>query len=248
MALQTEFKTQGNFLFRNRSYLPLLFLIAGLTVSLYGEYHNRGGTENVMMEHWEVICLFICLFGFFIRVKTVGHAPKNTSGRNTKQGQIADELNTTGMYSLVRHPLYLGNFFMWLGIAMLAENLWFTIAFILLYIVYYERIMYAEEMFLTEKFKEAYTEWSNSTPAIIPNIKYYKKAKHSFNWKKVLKKEKNGFAAIFALIWLFEWSGDAMEHGITYFAPDGWFYAAICSGILYFILKVLKKQRIFGER
>mgnify|MGYP001277959218 CR=1 FL=1 len=38
MALQKEFKTQGDFLFRNRSYFPILFLGIGLIVFLYGEY------------------------------------------------------------------------------------------------------------------------------------------------------------------------------------------------------------------
>ena len=248
MSLQTEFRTQGNYLFRNRSYFPLIFLIAGLAVSLYGEYYEIEGAENVVMKYWKIICLLVCLFGFFIRVKTIGHTPPNTSGRNTKAGQVANELNTTGMYSLVRHPLYVGNFFMWLGIAMLTENLWFTIAFILLYMVYYERIMYAEEMFLIGKFKEDYTNWSSKTPAFIPNFSNHQKAKYPFNWIKILKKEKNGFAAIFALIWVFEWSGDVLEHGITYFELNSWFYAALVSGILYFILKLLKKRKMLRER
>nr|WP_299342439.1 isoprenylcysteine carboxylmethyltransferase family protein [Allomuricauda sp.] len=244
MALKTEFRNQGNYLFRNRSYLPLIFLSIGLAVSLHGEYYETKGSENTLMDYWEFICLIVCLLGFFIRVKTVGHTPANTSGRNTRQGQVADELNTTGMYSLVRHPLYLGNFFMWLGIAMLVQNLWFIIAFVLLYTLYYERIMYAEEMYLIDKFKQDYTEWSCRTPAFVPKIKSYQQAKYPFNWKKVLKKEKNGFVAIFILIWVFEWSGDAVEHGIAFFELSVWFFAAFLSSILYLVLKILKRKKI----
>lgn len=246
MALKDEFKSQGNFLFRNRSYLPLLFIIVGLSVSLYGESQKIEQKESDINEYWELICLFICLIGFAIRVKTVGHTPPNTSGRNTKAGQIAAELNTTGMYSLVRHPLYLGNFFMWLGIAMLAENFWFIIAFILVYIVYYERIMYAEEVFLIDKFKSEYMEWSSRTPAIVPNFKHYRKAKYRFNLKKVFRKEKNGFAAIFALIWLFEFTGDFVEHGPDYFEFDGWFFAALSAAFTYFILKIVKHRKVLA--
>lgn len=246
MALFKEMQSQGNWLFRNRSYLPLIFLCAGLSVYLYGEQSEVEGRENFIQEYFEYLCLAVSLLGFFIRVHIVGHTPPNTSGRNTKAGQIADELNTTGLYSLVRHPLYVGNFFMWLGIAMLTENLWFTVAFILLYTVYYERIMYAEEQYLIDKFKDQYTDWSKTTPAFIPNFKNYKKPKYAFNLKKVVKKEKNGLAAIFALFWLFEWSSDAMEHGLTYFELNGWFYAAIISAILYFILKVMKKRKMLG--
>ena len=64
----------------------------------------------------ESIALYIGLFGVLLRLYTVDFTPNNTSGRNTSEGQIADELNTTGLYSLTRNPLYVGNFFMWMGL------------------------------------------------------------------------------------------------------------------------------------
>ena len=72
----------------------------------------------------------------------------NTSGRNTSEGQVADTINQTGMYSMVRHPLYVGNFIMWLGIALFTASIWFVLLFIAVYWLYYERIMYAEEQFM----------------------------------------------------------------------------------------------------
>ena len=163
MALQEELKTQGDFLFKNRSYLPLIILVIGLLVFIYQKHYNTEATGNWLPEFYDYIWLGISLFGLYICVVTVGHTPKNTSGRNTKEGQIAEELNTTGIYSIVRHPLYLGNFFMWLGVAMLTENTWFVIAFILFYAFYYERIMYAEESFLRQKFGETYLDWAKNT-------------------------------------------------------------------------------------
>lgn len=242
MALTNEFKAQGNYLFRNRSYLPLAFVLVGLAVALYGESQEPEGAESTLSEYWEFLCLMVCWVGLIIRVKTVGHTPPNTSGRNTKEGQIAAELNTTGLYSLVRHPLYLGNFFMWLGIALLTRNFWFVVAFILLYILYYERIMYAEEVFLIDRFAGEYLTWSARTPAIVPNFKHYRKAKYPFNWKKIFRKEKNGFAAIFALIWLFDCTTDWVEHGFAYLELDGWFFAALGAGLIYVILKIVKKH------
>lgn len=244
MALRSELQIQGNFLFKNRSYLPLIFLAVGLGVFLYGQYTEKGVPENLLWEYFEFLCLGCCLLGFLMRVHIVGHTPKHTSGRNTKEGQVADQLNTTGLYSLVRHPLYVGNFFMWLGIAMLTENLWFTIAFVLLYIVYYERIMYAEEQFLIAKFSKRYTDWSKKTPAFVPNFKDYQKPAVPFKLKKVLKQEKNGLVAIFALFWLFEWSADVLKNGIGYFEFSGWFYTAVASGVLYLILKIMKKRKM----
>ena len=243
MALQEEFKKQGDFLFKNRSYLPLVILVVGLGVYINTEFLEiQEDQENWVSESYEFICLGICLLGLLVRIITVGHSPKNTSGRNTKDGQIADVLNTTGLYSLVRHPLYVGNFFMWLGIAMLTQNTWFIIAFILFYAFYYERIMYAEESFLRTKFGDQYLEWAKNVPAFIPKFKKYERHQHSFSLKKVLKKEKNGFAAIFLLFWVFEFVGEIVEKRKIILEYDFWFFCALTALITYFILKILKKD------
>ena len=187
MALIQEFRDQGNFLFRYRSFFPLLLLpLAFLIICKNVDNHSEIGSQVSNIE-WAAI--IICLLGLFIRVITVGYTPANTSGRNTAAGQVAETVNSTGIYSTVRHPLYLGNFFMWLGIAVLTENFWFVIAFVLAYWLYYERIMYAEEAFLTDKFGSIYTDWAAITPAFWPKISQWKGSDLTFSWKKVLKKE-----------------------------------------------------------
>src|SRR5690606_7835491 len=108
------------------------------------------------------------------------------------------------IYSTVRHPLYLGNFFMWLGIALFTENLWFIVAFIFLYWLYYERIMYAEEDFLCNKYGDDYTRWANSTPAILPNFKLWVSYETNFNLWKVIKQEKSGILNLFLVIFIFK--------------------------------------------
>lgn len=106
MTLQEEFELSGSWLFQWRSYLPL-GLIGVVLMAMRG-YRYPGDSET--LDHlWEALCLLISLFGLGIRIVTVGHTPEATSGRNTKR-QVVGTLNTTGMYSLVRHPLYLGNF------------------------------------------------------------------------------------------------------------------------------------------
>ncbi|MFD2586207.1 methyltransferase family protein [Croceitalea marina] len=244
MALQEELKTQGDFLFKNRSYLPLIILVIGLSVFIHSEYQNKI-IDNRIPELFNYIWLSISLFGLYIRVVTVAHTPKNTSGRNTKEGQIAEQLNTTGIYSIVRHPLYLGNFFMWLGVAMLTNNTWFVIAFILLYAFYYERIMYAEESFLIQKFGDTYLDWAKNTPAFIPSFKYYQKAKYPFSIKKALKKEKNGLAAVFLIFWVFSFTGKMVKGKAIEF--EFWFYGALASTMIYIVLKIVKKQKLLDE-
>ena len=133
MALVHEFERSGNWLFKRRGWLPVFLVGAGVLVMYLG---NRQALLFDMRD--EIIFLSVSLLGEIIRIITVGFAPKNTSGRNTSAGQIADGLNVTGIYSIVRHPLYVGNFFMWLGPVLFIRSTWFTIVFVLIYWLYYE--------------------------------------------------------------------------------------------------------------
>jgi protein-S-isoprenylcysteine O-methyltransferase Ste14 len=240
MALQEELEEQGKWLFKYRGTLPLIILFIG--VILYLKTETDPSTfilEDTPYEtYYETFCLLVSLFGLAIRVYTVGHTPRNTSGRNTAEGQVADVLNTTGSYSMVRHPLYLGNFFMWLGPAMLTGQFWFVIAFCFFFWIYYERIMFAEEQFLRNKFGEQYIVWSKNVPAFIPRFKNFVKPSIPFSWKKVIKKEKNGLLAVFLIFLFFDFAGDMIEHKPehNYFLIGG----CIVSLLSYVVLKYLK--------
>ena len=73
-----------------------------------------------------MISIVLCFVGFLVRFYTIATSAKDTSGRNTKQ-QVANSLNTKGIYSIIRHPLYFGN--------------------------YMKELCFAEERFLERKFK-----------------------------------------------------------------------------------------------
>jgi len=241
MALQEEFEKQGIWLFRYRGVLPLIFLAIGAVLIIRTEIYPETFIlkETSYEIYYEMFCVLISLFGLVIRVYTVGHTPVNTSGRNTAK-QVADTLHTTGIYSTVRHPLYLGNFFMWLGPALLTGNLWFIVAFCLFYWIYYERIMFAEEQFLRRSFGNIYTDWAQNLPAFIPSFKNFKKPGLPFSWKKVLKKEKNGLAAIFLIFAAFDIAGELIrgETNYNYFLIG----ACVFTGLMYLVLKYLKRR------
>ncbi|TDR26114.1 methyltransferase family protein [Flavobacterium cheniae] len=213
MALQEEFEKQGLWLFRYRGVLPVIILVIGFLLFIQTELNpDSFFIKNSPYEiYFEMLCLLISLFGLFIRICVIGFTPKNTSGRTVKN-QVADSLNTTGMYSLVRHPLYVGNYFMWLGPAILSGNLWFVVAFTLFYWVYYERIMYAEEQFLRNKFGKSYIDWSNKVPAFVPDFKNFIKANLSLSWKKVVRKEITGIFVLFAIFFVFDYVGVYLEN------------------------------------
>jgi protein-S-isoprenylcysteine O-methyltransferase Ste14 len=239
MALQEEFEQQGNFLFRYRTWLPLVVLVAGLVLFLY---QKAQGTFIDLGQNYWYLSLTVGLLGLAVRVFTVGHTPAGTSGRNTAEGQVAEQLNQTGIYSLVRHPLYLGNFLMWLAVAMLTANAAYIIGFILAYWLYYERIMYAEEAFLRNKFGSQYTNWANQVPAFVPKLSGYTSPKYPFSIKKVLKKEKNGLSALFGLFFLFHYLGQRVGQPHYSFQANFWFYGFLATLLLYVVLKFFKSS------
>ena len=239
MALTDQMETQGNWLFKHRGILPLIIFLIGVFLFLRNEANpNNWAVEETPYEmFYETGCLFVSLLGYIIRVYTVGYTPANTSGRNTER-QVADVLNTKGIYSIMRNPLYVGNFFMWLGIAMLTGNFWFIIAFILFYFLYYERIIFTEEHYLKTKFGDDYIQWTHKTPVIVPKFSSFIKPQNEFSWKKVLRQEKNGFAALFLIFCLFDISGELVkkqqDYNVVLLIAGG------ISVVTYFILKFLK--------
>lgn len=234
MPLQEEFEVQGAFLFRWRSYLPLVFLVLGLgTMALF----------PMDLPLWLVIiALCIGLLGQLLRVLAVGYAAPNTSGRNTSEGQIADSLNTQGLYGMVRHPLYVGNFLMWFSVCLLVGSFWFSLCFIAAFWLYYERIMYTEEQFLRRKFGDIYLDWAQKTPAFFPRHLRWSAPKHRFSWKRVLKKEKNGLFALLLLFWLFLYVQASLLAEKWLNPLNGWAYAALATALWYLVLKWMKYQ------
>ena len=188
MTLQEQYVKTGNWLFINRGWLPLLAYPI-VFIAIFFDYESIQIDPN---NYTSFIFLGISLFGIFIRAMVVGFTPENTSGRNTKEGQVADSLNTKGMYSMVRHPLYVGNFFMWLGIILSVGITWVSILIVLLYWIYYEKIMCAEENFLTNKFGNVYIEWANGSSAVVVNLSKWKSPEVDFSLKNVIKREYHG--------------------------------------------------------
>jgi protein-S-isoprenylcysteine O-methyltransferase Ste14 len=241
MSLVHEFEKSGNWLFKRRSWLPVFIIIPGLFAMYLG---NRQSIIFDMRD--ELIFLGVSIFGQVIRIVTVGFAPKNTSGRNTVNGQIADVLNTTGIYSLIRHPLYLGNFFMWLGPVLFIRSLWFIIVFCLFYWLYYERIMFAEEQFLRKKFGEIYDKWAENVSPFIPFTFKFVPPSIPFSVLNVLKREYNSFVNIFVIFTL-------VDLFRNYFLSDRiyltwmWVYIAAGALLIWIIVRTIHKKTTWLE-
>jgi protein-S-isoprenylcysteine O-methyltransferase Ste14 len=237
MALREEFERTGGWLFSHRGYLPLVML-APICVALL-RYHYPEGRHD-LDQLWEMLCLSIGLAGLFVRAMTVGFTPAGTSGRNTAE-QVAASLNVRGMYSLVRHPLYVGNYLMWLGPSLFPRVWWVPVLVTLAFWLYYERIMFAEEEFLRRSFGTEYEEWAARTPAFIPTHFRWVTPKLPFSLRNVLRREYSGFFGLIATFVVLEIVSDfAATGGFEWDRLWGAIFAA--SLVVYVVLRTLKRQ------
>lgn len=237
MALTHEFERLGNRLFRWRSYLPLLLVVIFLlALADLGKNPNR----SLPGHSWELFCLALSSLGLAVRVLTVGFVPRGTSGRNTR-GQVAEVLNTSGIYSLVRHPLYPGNFLMWLGIALFLGVWWLALIIILTFWLYYEKIIYAEEAFLREKFGESFTVWAEQTPLFIPRFSRWQASALQFSWRSVLKREYTSFFAMISTFFSLHVLSRLWLQRTLALDPF-WVIIFLISLIIYLTIRFLKKK------
>jgi len=209
MGLQRELTNTGNWLFRWRSFLPIA-VVVGAVVAMLPIPHPKH--DGLTADSIEIVSLGISFLGMLIRAVTVGHTPAGTSGRNTV-GQVAESLNTTGIYSTVRHPLYLANYLVGLGLACFTLTWWFPVMYTLTFWLYYERIMLAEEAFLRSKFGEDFSIWIQRTPAFIPSWRNYTPPKLRFSLRNVLRREYNTLLQIVVVGFLLEFFGDWFDSG-----------------------------------
>ncbi len=237
MAYIDQIRESGNWLFRWRGYLPLVFV--AVVLGSLAQFQPMGGSE-FNDELWESFCLAVSGIGLLIRAFTVGYTPAATSGRNARE-QRAESLNTRGIYSMVRHPLYLGNYFIWLGVAMFPHAWLVVLACSAIFWLYYERIMVAEEAFLAARFGAEFEDWAQRTPAFFPNPRRYQPADRPFSLRNVLKREYPAFSGTIFAMFILEVAGNYRVTGhftlYTY-----WLVLLVLAIGTHLVLRTLKKH------
>jgi len=243
MALIHSFEKSGNTLFRHRGPIPAILFILAIPVVYFT---NISTLNSVIVDTITYIAILVSITGFWVRAYSIGTTPGGTSGRNTKE-QVAKSLNTTGIYSTVRHPLYLGNYLIWIGMVIFTFNIFFILIVSLAFCVYYERIMFAEERFLESKFGSKYLNWSLTVPAFLPSFKNYIKSEIPFSIISVLRREYSGFlATVF---------GYTFIDNLRYYFLSGKFdykrisiYIFVISIIITLFLRTLKHSNRLNEK
>ena len=82
-------------------------------------------------------------------------------------------LTVNGPYALVRNPIYVGRFFLILGMILVVGNVWLLVGFPFLYHFYMINRVRREEAQLREIFGDAYERYCAAVPRFVPRLTPY---------------------------------------------------------------------------
>jgi protein-S-isoprenylcysteine O-methyltransferase Ste14 len=117
----------------------------------------------------------IALAGAALRLWAAGHIEK---GKVLTQG---------GPYAFTRNPLYLGSFFMALGIIIAGQAYWLLIPFIVFFAAFYFPVMKAEEQELFHGYGQQFVDYSKRVPLFIPGFQKSGEASSTFLWSRAVR-------------------------------------------------------------
>ena len=121
--------------------------------------------------------------------------------------QRATEVTQSGPYALVRHPLYVGSFFIALAFALIARLPWFVPFVVLVFVVMYVPKALREEAWLRSRFGDTYDEYASRVGAVFPRrLPSLARLRSDFRWTRVLGhrewKTWVGVAGMLAFMWV----------------------------------------------
>ena len=175
-------------LFRNRSWLPVPFLLVPLV--LPGRQTAQG---------WFLAAALI-VAGELVRMSGVAAAGAVTRRRS----RDVQRLVTYGIFGWLRNPLYVGNLLVWAGFVVGSGVLWFLPVALILFAIEYTLIVRYEEGVLESIFGAEYTAYKARTPRWIPRPPA-SAPPGSYDWGEALRSEVSTFAqyaAIAAAFWV----------------------------------------------
>lgn len=106
--------------------------------------------ESVFWGFW------IALLGELVRTWASGTIVKN------------EQLTTEGPYGLVRNPLYLGNFLIGLGVAVMGGRWWFPVLLAAFFLPVYGALIRKEEKRLLARYGDAFLRYCERVPRFVP--------------------------------------------------------------------------------
>lgn len=116
------------------------------------------------------------------------------------------QLATTGAYSLVRHPLYLGNFLILAGFTLACGHWIVALVVVFFFLFYYPAAIRYEDTKLEGIFDDDWRAWSGNIPAMFPtSMKWQANTEAEWNMRQSLIRNGELFYTLYMIacaVWL----------------------------------------------
>jgi protein-S-isoprenylcysteine O-methyltransferase Ste14 len=233
--------TSGKFFFRFRNALFPIVLLTLIVVARPARWFG----DDILDTWLTALGVLLVVAGEASRMVVIGYAYIRRGGR--KKQVHANELVTRGFYAHCRNPMYVGNFTVVVGIALLFGVGWVLALVAALFAWIYLAITTAEEVYLREKFGAAYEDYASRVNRFVPNFRGIKAslAEFEYDWRRALVKEYNtlcfSLGIVLALLaWKIVYLDGYAGHETT--------VRLLCGGLiplalLYGTVRYLKKTR-----
>lgn len=190
----------GNLLFKFRRFFYLIPIVLSLTSC-------RGFAVifplDLPGEIFDVFCFLFVLCGLWIRVVASGTSMRLFKTRESKRFLRLKGASFTGIFSLWRHPHFIGDLFIVTGLALLSQSFRVLGVSILIFLFCYIPILAQKETMARKKLGPTYETYRKKTGLLFPSLLNWKKPTLRFRVTAALHKE-NGVLlyAIFLFVFL----------------------------------------------
>jgi protein-S-isoprenylcysteine O-methyltransferase Ste14 len=219
----------------------IIIFCATVIVAFFPKVFFRShGSGTILEEYIEIMGFSLILLGQIIRVSARGY-----KAEHSREGQV---LIQGGPYQVVRNPMYLGIFLIGLGVVLAVFKLWVAVIFIMIFVIRYILLMYKEEKKLRSAFPDAYRQYCQKVPRILPklstliNLDISEYLPIKLSWFK--KEIGSILALLFFTLLVGSWE-DISREGIAAYLRNGiWLFFTF---VLFIIFVILLSKRTDNE-
>jgi protein-S-isoprenylcysteine O-methyltransferase Ste14 len=141
--------------------LFFVFLVTWIMDTFFLRYSVVATSQIIMFIRIPIAIVILCAAGYLAK-----------TGLEIVFGQVRDKPRVIreGVFSLVRHPIYLGAILLYLGLLVFSFSIISVIIWMIIIAFYYYISKY-EEKLLIQKYGNNYEEYVKEVPMLIPRLK-----------------------------------------------------------------------------
>ena len=144
-------------------YVGIIISITILLIFLQNNGYFKNGEISFLKIPFIIIGIICIVIGIGLWISAVVNS---RISKNIKELKLV----TTGVFAIVRNPIYSAFLFLFTGILLFTRNLYLLIFPIIFWIYLTYLLKETEEKWLKDKFKEEYQKYMKKVNRIIPNI------------------------------------------------------------------------------